>query len=204
MGLVALPVGAATGEELGEAAEKAARLFSHEENELASGDGLRPGNTLHRLRLEAAGEKRFAVEIERPGPYAFYTQHLPEEFDLRLEGSAGALAPEAFHVFNPEHEHDQSVTSVGLHLDGDLDPQRLNRWLSTLLRERGTDIFRMKGTLSMRGDDRRFIFQGVHMLFDGRPDRPWSSREERTNQLVFIGRHLNRNELAEGLAACLV
>jgi hypothetical protein len=29
----------------------------------------------------------------------------------------------------------------------------------------------MKGVLSIAGDTRRFVFQSVHMLFDGRPDR---------------------------------
>jgi hypothetical protein len=43
----------------------------------------------------------------------------------------------------------------------------------------------------------RFVFQGVHMLFDGRPDRPWKDAE-RHNQLIFIGRNLDRNQLNEG------
>jgi len=34
------------------------------------------------------------------------------------------------------------------------------------------------------------VYQGVHMLFDGRADRPWREGEDRTNQLVFIGRNL--------------
>jgi G3E family GTPase len=69
--------------------------------------------------------------------------------------------------------------------------------------ERGPDIFRMKGVLSIAGDDRRFVFQGVHMLFDGRPDRPWG-KEARHNALIFIGRNLNRVELNEEFKKCLV
>ncbi|MBM3450437.1 MAG: GTP-binding protein, partial [Armatimonadetes bacterium] len=49
----------------------------------------------------------------------------------------------------------------------------------------------------------RFVFQGVHMLFDGRPDRPWGDQPRR-NQLVFIGRKLDRHELEAGMRACLV
>jgi G3E family GTPase len=48
----------------------------------------------------------------------------------------------------------------------------------------------------------RFVFQGVHMLMDGRPDRPWGA-EPRRNTLVFIGRNLDRKELNEGFRACL-
>jgi hypothetical protein len=40
------------------------------------------------------------------------------------------------------------------------------------------------------------------MLFDGRPDRPWKDAERR-NQLIFIGRNLDRNQLNEGFRACL-
>jgi len=38
----------------------------------------------------------------------------------------------------------------------------------------GTDIFRMKGIVNIAGEDNRFVFQGVHMLFDGTRDRPGS------------------------------
>ncbi len=49
----------------------------------------------------------------------------------------------------------------------------------------------------------RFVFQGVHMLFDGRADRPWGN-EPRRNALIFIGRNLDRAALTEGFRACLV
>jgi G3E family GTPase len=61
----------------------------------------------------------------------------------------------------------------------------------------------MKGVLSIAGDDRRFVFQGVHMLFDGRPDRPWGE-SARENRLIFIGRNLDRAALTEGFKGCLV
>ena len=67
----------------------------------------------------------------------------------------------------------------------------------------GQDIFRMKGVLSIKGDERRFVFQGVHMLFDGRPDRPWAKKEPRHNSLIFIGRKLDRTKLEAGFKACL-
>ena len=61
----------------------------------------------------------------------------------------------------------------------------------------------MKGVLSVRGWDERFVFQGVHMLFDGRPDRLWGT-ELRQNKMIFIGRNLDRAALEEGFRACLV
>jgi G3E family GTPase len=41
------------------------------------------------------------------------------------------------------------------------------------------------------------------MLFDGRPDRPWGSNPRR-NQLIFIGRNLDRAALNQGFEQCLI
>jgi G3E family GTPase len=114
-----------------------------------------------------------------------------------------ALELDPTFLTDSDHEHDQTVTSVGFEVAGDLDGERLNDWLSTLLREQGTDIFRSKGILSIAGDPARYVFQGVHMLFDGRSDRPWAEGEERTNKLVFIGRNLDRTGLEASLASCV-
>lgn len=65
------------------------------------------------------------------------------------------------------HEHDETVTSVALVESGAVDLQKLNAWISYLLQTQGTDIFRMKGILNIAGEDNRFVFQGVHMLFEG-------------------------------------
>ena len=101
------------------------------------------------------------------------------------------------------HEHDDEVGSISIERDGDVDDKKLNAWLSKLLQEKGIDIFRMKGFLSIAGDSRRFVFQGVHMLFDGQPDRPWGDLK-RQNQLVFIGRNLDEEGMRQGFEACLV
>jgi G3E family GTPase len=106
------------------------------------------------------------------------------------------------HEHEHDHHHDEDVTSVGISSPGDLDEKKLSDWLGTLLRTKGQDIFRMKGVLAVKGRDMRFVFQGVHMLMDGRPDRPWGA-EPRRNTLVFIGRNLDRQELNQGFRSCL-
>jgi G3E family GTPase len=106
------------------------------------------------------------------------------------------------HDEEPDHHHAEDVTSVGISTPGDLDEKKLSEWLGTLLRTKGQDIFRMKGVLAVKGRDVRFVFQGVHMLMEGRPDRPWG-QEPRHNTLVFIGRNLDRKALNEGFRACL-
>jgi G3E family GTPase len=102
------------------------------------------------------------------------------------------------------HEHDDTVGSIALVEVGELDGEKLNAWLSELLQTRGPDIFRTKGILNIAGEDQRFVFQGVHMLFDGRADRLWKANEPRKNELVFIGRNLDEAQLREDFRACLV
>ena len=102
------------------------------------------------------------------------------------------------------HEHDETVYSIALVESGKLDIQKLNDWLSYLLQTKGPDIFRMKGILNIAGEDNRFVFQGVHMLFEGTRDRPWKPHETRKNELVFIGRNLDETELRKDFRACLV
>ena len=136
------------------------------------------------------------------------TQQGKIELDAILEVGAFSLDrvleddPE-FLDPNAEHQHDLTVTSVGIEIDGDLDLDRLNDWLSDLLRTKGTDIFRSKGILSIAGWEERYVFQGVHMLLDGRPNGVWGSGERR-NRLVFIGRNLDRASLEAGFKSCVV
>ena len=102
------------------------------------------------------------------------------------------------------HEHDETVKSFAIVESGALDGEKLNNWLGQLLQTKGVDIFRMKGILNIAGESDRFVFQGVHMLFDGKPDRPWKEEETRKNELVFIGRDLDEAQLREDFKQCLV
>ncbi|RUS97578.1 cobalamin biosynthesis protein CobW [Dulcicalothrix desertica PCC 7102] len=120
-------------------------------------------------------------------------------FDLER---ALEIEPE-FLTEEHDHEHDETVTSVALVEKGALDGEKLNAWLSELLQTQGTDIFRMKGILNIEGEDERFVFQGVHMLFEGKPDRAWKESETRKNELVFIGRNLDEAKLKQDFLSCL-
>ncbi|RAM51367.1 MAG: GTP-binding protein [Hapalosiphonaceae cyanobacterium JJU2] len=102
------------------------------------------------------------------------------------------------------HQHDETVYSVALVAEGALNGDQLNNWLGKLLQTQGADIFRMKGILNIAGESDRFVFQGVHMIFEGKPDRPWKDSETRKNELVFIGRNLDEAKLKQDFLACLV
>jgi G3E family GTPase len=102
------------------------------------------------------------------------------------------------------HQHDETVRSIAIVEPGAVDGEKLNQWMSKLVETQGPDIFRMKGILNLVGQEQRFVFQGVHMIFDGRRDRDWKPSETRQNQLVFIGRNLQAADLKAGFEACLV
>ncbi len=196
-----LPVRAAGFGGLEEVQLEAVLTFSDEGRAVEPGEALTPGKTLYELQL-AGGEMAFRIRIETAGAYALFTQHHPDEFGAAVFVDGAGVVAAAAKEYKPDHEHDEEVSSVGITLPGDVDKRKLNGWLRGVLRGMGPDIFRMKGILSIQGEDHRFVFQGVHMLFDGQADRPWG-KEPRHNSLIFIGRNLNRKALTEGFAACL-
>ena len=100
-----------------------------------------------------------------------------------------------------KHVHEPSLTSVGIELDGDLDGAALQGWLTGYVESHGDDLYRLKGVLAVDGDDRRFVLQGIHRMFDLAPSAPWG-RDRRTSKIVFIGRDLDRTELTRALQSC--
>ena len=83
-----------------------------------------------------------------------------------------------------EHTHDTSITSCGFMLVGDLDAAKVDDWIGKLMREKGVDLYRTKGVLALSGNNRKFVFQAVHMLFGGQDTVPWAAGEQRSSILV--------------------
>ena len=203
MSVVLLPV--SEHDALATAREIAVELFAATAVTAQPGDALEPGAHHYRLRLaEKPGFKHFPLRPNAAGHVALFTQHHPDEFALRvLDPSGQPLQPIYAHAYQAGHSHDDTVSSVGIVEERPVNPYKLNLWLSDLLRDKGADIFRMKGVLHLADNLNRFVFQGVHMLFDGQPDRPWRADEPRLSQMIFIGRALDRAELTAGFRACL-
>ncbi|OAM88901.1 GTP-binding protein [Termitidicoccus mucosus] len=205
MDAVLLPVPDASEASFAAARDRAVLAFSAEPRELAPGTPLLPDGRLHRLAFPAFPAV-FPVGIATAGHYALFTQHHPDEFDARLAAAGDKdkkLAPLRERAFKATHTHDGAVGSVGIAMEGEFDGASLNAWLGELLAQKGTDIYRSKGVLAVRGSKERIIFQGVHMLFDSRAGAPWKSGEKRQNTFVFIGRDLDRAALAAGFRRCL-
>jgi G3E family GTPase len=166
------------------------------------GDQFSPSKDLHQLTLT---EKRneFTISIAEKGHYIIFSQHHANEFNLKLLLGGKEVKPFKEIEFEHSHEHDAEVSSVGIDIEGALDERKFNGWISFILQTLGTDIYRSKGILNFKNYERRIVFQGVHMLFDAKPDREWKTEETRKNQVVFIGRNLDREMLVEGFKNCL-
>tara|TARA_B100000085_G_scaffold276813_1_gene296421 strand:+ start:43 stop:1227 length:1185 start_codon:yes stop_codon:yes gene_type:complete len=103
-----------------------------------------------------------------------------------------------------EHEHDQRVTSTSSKFEGELNVNKLEKWIGNLMENKAQDLFRYKGVLAVKGMNQKFVFQGVHMLFGGdySEDFIWKDGEKRECRFVFIGRDLNHEDLQAGLMEC--
>lgn len=102
------------------------------------------------------------------------------------------------------HEHDNTVTSMGFTLgeDEQLNVNKLEEWIRHLLVNYNETLFRYKGVIAVRGMDKKFIFQGVHMLFNGSFAGDWGD-QTRTSCFCFIGRNLPEMNLEAGFRNCV-
>src|SRR5436190_5058919 len=89
-----------------------------------------------------------------------------------------------------KHYHDEEMQSLSLRSERPLDADKFFPWVQDLVQKEGPSILRCKGILSFTNDDKRFVFQGVHMILDGDHQRPWNEGEKRESRIVFIGRNL--------------
>ena len=105
-----------------------------------------------------------------------------------------------------EHQHDDRVSSCSSKFLGEVNVKRLERYIGKLIgsTEAAMNMFRYKGVLAVKGMDKKFVFQGVHMIFSGGfiDDKEWKKGEERECRFVFIGRNLDKEALIKGFEDC--
>ena len=107
------------------------------------------------------------------------------------------------HDHGHAHErHDDAIKGISLRLDRPVDANKVTRWLNDLLAQQGPDILRAKGILDVKGEDRRLVFQAVHMILEGDMQGPWRNEADRYSRMVFIGRNLDEAALKAGFEAC--
>merc|ERR1719424_2346309 len=127
---------------------------------------------------------------------------MEQVLDIKAFELARVLEMDPEFLGDGEHEHDASIYSVGFERPGELNMERTNAWIATLLQTQGTNIYRMKGVLAMAGCDDKYVYQGVHMLFTGETLAPWGE-QPRVNRLIFIGKNLDRKQLEQSFELCM-
>ena len=100
------------------------------------------------------------------------------------------------------HAHEDDIKGISLSLERPMDGTRFTAWLDRLLGEQGQNILRAKGIIDVSGEDRRLVFQAVHMILEGDLQKPWGATERRWSRAVFIGRDLDEAALKAGFEAC--
>jgi len=199
--LMVLPLARADDATLRDAAEQAVRLFAEPAVALTTGSSLPMGKRI----TVSTGHDAVKLDLDAPAGslFAVFAQHAVEEVCVHLASGGKHIAPALERAWADGHTHDDEVSSVGLTTDQPLDLRRANAWIGDYVQAHGPDVYRLKGVLSLKGRDRRYVIQGVHMLLDGRDDVAWKDGERRISQLVFIGKNLDRHELEMGLASCV-
>ncbi|TIW25121.1 MAG: GTP-binding protein [Mesorhizobium sp.] len=110
------------------------------------------------------------------------------------------------HDHHPDHAHasdihDVTVQSVSLR-GGEMDPKKFFPWIEKITQMEGPNILRLKGIIALKGDDERYVIQGVHMIIEGDHQRAWKDGEKHESRLVFIGRELDAERLRKSFEAC--
>nr|WP_288465650.1 GTPase [uncultured Pseudomonas sp.] len=123
---------------------------------------------------------------------------LSELLDVRGFNLNADVAPSLRPVL-PGKSSDRIATLV-LTSDKPLDLDRLSGFMEGLLEQHGNSLLRYKGVLSIAGEDRRMVFQGVLRLYGFDWDSEWGADEKRESVIVFIGDNLPEETIRQGFA----
>jgi G3E family GTPase len=142
---------------------------------------------------------------------------LEPDFLNPAHGEAGHVHDENCdhdHDHHHQHDHDghdhdhhghdidaSGIRGISLTSEKPINGQRITQWLNDVLQTQGPDILRAKGIIDVAGEDRRLVFQAVHMILEGDFQGPWRAGDKRYSRLVFIGRNLDEAKLREGFLA---
>jgi G3E family GTPase len=106
------------------------------------------------------------------------------------------------HEHGHGHIHDHVAASgirgISLTSDKPLHGVRFTNWLNNTLQAQGPDILRAKGIMDIGGENRRLVFQAVHMILEGDYQSEWRDSERRYSRMVLIGRNLDEAALRAG------
>ncbi len=128
---------------------------------------------------------------------------LNEVLDIRGFNLNAILNLDPEFLTDTAHGHHDEVESFVFKSDKPFDGTKLEQFLSGMVQVYGPDLLRYKGVLWMKGNPRRVVFQGVHMMMGGDMGKPWTKADKKHSVLVFIGKSLPKELFLAGLEECL-
>ena len=128
---------------------------------------------------------------------------IDEVLDIRGFNLNAILQLDPEFLTDSHHEHHDEVESFVFKSDKPFDGQKLEQFLSGMIQVYGPDLLRYKGVLWMKGNPRRVVFQGVHMMMGGDLGKPWGKNEKKGSVMVFIGKKLPKDIFIAGMEECL-
>jgi G3E family GTPase len=153
--------------------------------------------------------QRIERRVRSLNPLARMHRSANSVIDLGLVLGVNAFQLDAKLQVDPEflgdhaHEHDAAITSIVLREERPVDMNRFMSWISPLLQKEGDRYLRTKGVFNAKGFNERVVFQSVRMLTTMARFHAWRDEEPRRTEYVVIGRDLDREMLAAGLADCV-
>jgi len=153
--------------------------------------------------------KQLSERIRRMNPRApikpvhFGNAPIEEVLDLRGFNLNAVLEVDPEFLVERHHEHHDAVASFVFQSDKAFDGDKLEQFLSGIIQVYGPDLLRYKGVLWMKGNPRRVVFQGVHMMMGGDLGKPWAKGEQKRSLMVFIGKDLPKDLILGGLEQCI-
>lgn len=201
-----------TSQHLDEEKPEGVENEAHEQVAFADVLILNKTDLVTKEELESTKKKLKAINVHAPIIESQYSR-VPidkviniKAFDLQktLEMDDEFLDTDA------EHQHDSSISSFGIHIEGEFLIDELNEWLGKLMMEKGQDLYRSKGILAIRDVPDKYVFQAVHMMMKldsssnlGMSHEPWKEDEKKINKFCFIGKNLNKEEMIDDLKKCI-
>ncbi|MDQ5847575.1 MAG: GTP-binding protein [Pseudomonadota bacterium] len=136
-------------------------------------------------------------------PVNFGNAPIDEVLDIRGFNLNAILELDPEFLTDVQHEHHDQVESFVFRSDKPFDGTKLEQFLSGMIQVYGPDLLRYKGVLWMKGNARRVVFQGVHMMMGGDMGKAWTKADKKQSVLVFIGKKLPKDLFIAGLEQCL-
>jgi G3E family GTPase len=165
---------------------------------------------LSKTDLTNEDETKSLVErLKRMNPRApikkvhFGNAPIAEVLDIRGFNLNAILELDPQFLTDVQHEHHDEVESFVFRSDKPFNGDKLEQFLSGMIQMYGPELLRYKGVLWMKGNPRRVVFQGVHMMMGGDLGKPWAKGEKKSSLLVFIGKKLPKDLFIAGLEECL-